>query len=118
MPTDAFLHGITCDFPLPDAGESIGLDPAWLPRLPKKSSPSLLVSDGTLRYGWGIHIVEGPDWVMFVIINLFMVTMSGVAAFLWTLYKNDFSGVFTFAAWIVMVINSVMLGYIAKWNRA
>jgi hypothetical protein len=118
VPTDAFPHGITCDAPLPNANESLGLDPAWLPRLPKKSSPSLLVSDGTLKQRWGIHIIEGPDWVMFVIINIFMVTMSGIAAFLWTLYKHGFSGAFTFAAWILMVVNAVMLGYIAKWNGA
>ncbi|KAH8742495.1 hypothetical protein BGZ57DRAFT_837578 [Hyaloscypha finlandica] len=115
VPIDAFLHGMSCDAPF--ANDPLGLHRVWLPRLPQKASPPIIVRDNILKKGWGIHIIEGPDWVSFFIVNLIIAIMSGVAAFLWTLYKHDFSGAFTFAAWILMVVNACMLGYIAKWNR-
>jgi hypothetical protein len=107
---------MSCNAPF--SNDSLVLHRVWLPRLPQKARGPVIVRDDTLKKGWGIHIVEGPDWVTFFIINLIMAIMSGVAALLWTLYKHDFSGAFTFAAWILMVVNAGMLGYMAKWTKS
>jgi hypothetical protein len=44
--------------------------------------------------------------------------MSGVAAGLWKLYKNDFQGGFGFAGWILVVRAAIMLVFFAKLKRA
>jgi hypothetical protein len=110
MPSDIFLHYLNCT----------ALDPssAWLPRLPKKSDPSIFHFVGPMNEGWGIHITEGPNWIVIGLVNLFMIGMSGLAAGLWKLYMDDFQGAFGFAGWIIGVVNAILLVYIAKWNRA
>ena len=54
MPSDIFLHYLTCTAP-----ESSSV---WLPRLPKKLDPSILPLTGSINEAWGIHINEGPNW--------------------------------------------------------
>ena len=49
---------------------------------------------GLINEGWGIHIIEGPNWFVVGMINLFMMTLSGLAAGLWKLYMDDFQGAF------------------------
>jgi hypothetical protein len=70
-----------------------------------------------MNEGWGIHITEGLNWVTISIVHLFMVVISGVAARLWKLYKNDFQGGFGFAAWILGVGVAIMGVYFAKMKR-
>ena len=110
MPSDIFLHYLTCTAP-----ESSSV---WLPRLPKKLDPSILPLTGSINEAWGIHINEGPNWFVIGMVNLFMMAISGVAAGLWKLYMDDFQGAFGFAGWIVGVANAVLLVYIARWNGA
>jgi hypothetical protein len=109
MPSDVFLHCLTCTAIEPSS--------AWIPRLPKKLDTSIFRFIGPINEGWGIHIIEGPNWSLIGMLNLFMIVISGVAAGLWKLYMNDFQGAFGFAAWILMVVNAVLLVYVARWNR-
>ncbi|PMD29266.1 hypothetical protein L207DRAFT_261797 [Hyaloscypha variabilis F] len=110
MEADKFLHYLYCGAEKPSL--------AWLPRLPKKSDPSIFRFVHPINEGWGIHITEGTNWFTVSLLNLFMMIMSGVAAGLWKLYMDDFQGAFGFAGWIVGVVNAVLLVYIAKWNRS
>ncbi|KAE9363247.1 hypothetical protein N431DRAFT_304534, partial [Stipitochalara longipes BDJ] len=116
IPTNPFLHALTCGSQQSDS--SSDAEPAWLPRLPKKSSPSIFLFDTPINEGWSIHITEGPDWAVIVWLNVSMIVVSGIAALLWSLFRKDFSGAFGFAAWILMAANAVLLVYIAKWNRS
>ncbi|KAH7311086.1 hypothetical protein BKA65DRAFT_163607 [Rhexocercosporidium sp. MPI-PUGE-AT-0058] len=106
MPQDIFLHYLSCDF--------FGAVPAWLPRLPKKLDTSILRFTGAINEGWGIHINEGPNWMAISFLNIFMMVMSGVVAFLWKHFNGVFQGAFGFAAWIVMVVDSILIAYIVK----
>jgi len=37
-------------------------DAQWLPRLPKKMGPSILLGrPSEIPFGWGVHIIEGPN---------------------------------------------------------
>jgi hypothetical protein len=110
MPPDIFLHYLTCTDFEPSC--------AWIPRLPKKLEPSMRCFTGLINEGWGIHIIEGPNWFVVGMINLFMMTLSGLAAGLWKLYMDDFQGAFGFAGWIVGVVNAVLFVYIARWARS
>jgi hypothetical protein len=103
MPEDIFLHYLTCT--------SFDPVPAWLPRLPKKLDTSILRYIGAINEGWGIHIIEGPNWTIIGVANVVMMIMSGVAALLWNFFKHDFQGAFGFAGWItaaVALVNGVL----------
>lgn len=64
-----------------------------------------------------MHIDEGPDYLKVFILNLVILGVSGVAALLWDIYKHDFQGAMGFAAWIIMLLNTLMAIYIAKWSQ-
>ena len=109
MPQDTFLHYLSCTASNPKL--------AWLPRLPKKLDSSILRFTGAVNYGWGIHIHEGPNYFAIGIVNIFMMIVSGLVAFLWKYFKDDFQGAFGFAGWIVAVVNGILVAYIAKWRQ-
>jgi hypothetical protein len=87
-----------------------------MPRLPKKLDPSIMRFTGAVNYGWGIHITEGPNYIAIGVINLLMMVVSGLVAFLWKYFIHDFQGAFGFAGWIVAVVNGILVLYIAKWR--
>jgi hypothetical protein len=91
---------------------------AWLPRLPKKLDLSILRFTGAVNYGWGVHIKEGPNYFALGLVNIAMMIISGLAAFLWKYSMNDFQGAFGFAGWIVAVVDGVLIAYIAKWQQS
>jgi hypothetical protein len=72
---------------------------------------------GAINYGWGIHINEEPNYFALGVINIFLMIVSGLAAYLWKYFVHDFRGAFGFAGWIVAVVNDVLVVYIAKWRQ-
>lgn len=50
-------------------------------------------------------------------VNVCMMIISGVAAFLWKYFMDDFQGGFGFAAWIVAVVNSILMVYLARLSH-
>lgn len=109
MSQHTFLHYLSCTAYNPKL--------AWLPRLPKKLEPSLLRFTGAVNYGWGMHIYEGPNYFAVGMLNLLMMVLSGLAAFLWKYLRGDFQGAFGFAGWIVAVANGILVAYIMKWQQ-
>jgi hypothetical protein len=67
-----------------------------------------------VSYGWGVHIDEGPDYLQVFILNLVILGVSGFTVLLWDIYRRDFQGAIGFAAWIIMVFNTLMAIFIAK----
>jgi len=70
-----------------------------------------------MTFGWGVHILEAPDYRNIGMINLCMLILSGVTAYLWKYFTSDFQGAFGFAGWIVAVVNGVLFAYLAKWRQ-
>src|SRR5450756_723794 len=109
IPEHVFLHYLSCKAYNPKA--------AWLPRFPKKLDASILRFAGAVNYGWGIHINEGPNYLILGIINLLLLVISGLTAFLWKFFMHDFQGAFGFAGWLVAVINGILVVHIFKWQQ-
>jgi hypothetical protein len=110
MPSHLFLHYLEC------------LEPScnlfWMLRLPRKLNSSIInAGNSSASFGWGIHIEEGPKWVLILSLNLAAVMISGLAALLWDLFVHDFQGAFGFASWIVAVMNSLLMVYLVKWKQ-
>lgn len=89
----------------------------WLPRIPRKLDQSIFASTAPVSYGWGVHIDEGLDYLKVFVLNLVILGVSGAAALLWDIYKQDFQGAMGFAAWIIMLLNTLMAIFIAKWSQ-
>ncbi|KAL5348218.1 hypothetical protein ACLOAV_006698 [Pseudogymnoascus australis] len=107
--SDLFLHYVfSCSSP---SSRRI-----WLRRIPRKLDLSIFAST-TVAFGWGVHIDEGPDYLKVFILNLVIIGVSGVAALLWDVYRHDFQGAMGFAAWIIMLFNTLMAIFIAKWSQ-
>lgn len=66
---------------------------------------------------WGIYIIEGPDYSAIGRVNLAVLVLSGLAAFLSNLFKDDFQGAFGFAGWIVAVVNGILFVYVVNWQQ-
>ena len=86
----------------------------WLHRLPKKVNASILSSTDDLIVGWGIHIIEGTNWLMVSIVAFLVMVLSGVFGILWSVYRSDVSGGFGVAAWMTGILTSMIMVYFNK----
>lgn len=59
----------------------------WLNRLPKKLKEKLLLNTKGSAIGWGIHIVEEPNWFAFGLVAVGVVALSGVLALIYSLQE-------------------------------
>ncbi|KAL4796611.1 hypothetical protein BDV19DRAFT_78895 [Aspergillus venezuelensis] len=86
MPPETFIHYL-------EHGEG-DLNPTrsnWVNRLPKRLDERVVEGDeGT--YGWGIHIIEGPNKVVIFWIIIVTVLATIVASSLWAALNNDMQG--------------------------
>jgi len=89
----------------------------WLPRIPRKLDTSIIASPAPVSFGWGVHIDEGPDYLKILVLEVVCLALSGIAALLWELLKQDFSGAMGVAAWIVALSNALMAVFVAKWRQ-
>lgn len=64
-----------------------------------------------------MHIDEGPDYLKIFMLNLVVLGVSGVTALLWEFFRHDFQGAIGLAAWIIMLLNTLMAVYVAKWSQ-
>ena len=109
IPDNIFLHYFTNPGP--------HRRPLWLQRLPKKVEVSILGSNDELVTGWGIHIIEGPNWVAVWLVALCITCTSGVFRTLWAVYRSDVSGAFGVASWISSVLTILMMVCFSQWSQ-
>ena len=109
IPDNIFMHHLN------DPGSH--RRPLWLPRLPKKMKTSLLTSNEELVTGWGLHIIEGPNWVAIWTAGFCVTCLSGVVSMLWSIIRNDVSGGFGIGSWLVSVSTLAMMAYFSKWSQ-
>ncbi|EWG35894.1 serine/threonine protein kinase [Fusarium verticillioides 7600] len=85
MPDEVFFHY------LEKGEEKCFQDRHWIPRLAVRRD-NRIIEGHEASFGWGIHIIEGPNrWAIFA---LFLVTVFGsaLAALLWSTIHNDIQG--------------------------
>ncbi|MCJ1395077.1 hypothetical protein MMC18_007958 [Xylographa bjoerkii] len=81
------------------------LDRFWSNRVPKKLNSEIRYGDGVEPViGWGVHVVEGPNWVAFSVLSEIVLLLSGVLALGWSLLARDVSAGFTVGAYVVAVL--------------
>jgi len=61
-----------------------------------------------------VYIDEGPDYLKIFMLNLVVLGVSSVAALLWAFFRHDIQGTIGLAAWIVMLLNTLMAVFVAK----
>jgi uncharacterized membrane protein len=67
-------------------------------------------------FGWGIYIIDGPNWFMLSCLFLGFLVISGVIAILWWVVKRDISGAFAIGAYLVAVATAVLTVYFYAWT--
>ncbi|MCJ1403746.1 hypothetical protein MMC11_006969 [Xylographa trunciseda] len=91
--------------------------PLWLKRIPKKLNHSLLTSSDELVIGWGLHIIEGPNWVAVWIAGFCIIFLSCALSLLWAIFRSDVSGGFGMGAWLVSLSTLGMMAFFSKWSQ-
>ena len=109
IPDNVFMHHLN------DPGPH--RRPTWLRRLPKKMNYSLLNASEELVTGWGLHIIEGPNWVAIWTAAFCVTFVSGVLSTLWSILRNDVSGGFGIGSWLVSASTLGMMAYFSKWSQ-
>lgn len=109
IPDNVFLHHFN------DPGHH--RRPNWLRRIPKKVNDSLIGHHEGDIIGWGVHIIEGPNWLAISVAVFCIVLSSGVFATAWAVCRNDISGAFAVAGWMIGVLTAAMMVCLSKWSR-
>lgn len=78
------------------------LDDFWTNRTPKKLRQELKYQiGGSPAIGWGVHIVEGPNWNALAVLTTIFVISSLVLALVYSLAMNDVSTGFTMGSFLL-----------------
>jgi hypothetical protein len=86
MPSNILLHFLSSPYPQHHTHGT------WLRRLPKKLEASIFSNDSPVNFGWGIHIVEGPNMRKIACVMLLGLLVSFMATGLWWVRSNDIQG--------------------------
>lgn len=91
------------------SGITLPEDAIFLERLPKKLNESMFTGPRSpMQFGWGVHIIEGPDKVILSIATFVGLLLSFVVSILYAhFYKTEESGV-GIGQWIVAAIAAGM----------
>lgn len=76
-----------------------------LDRLPKKLGQRFENGGSS---GWGIHIVEGPDWYVISVLLGVMFLVTGIVGILWSILKSDVQGGFGIASYLAVLVTAAM----------
>lgn len=109
MPDHIFFH-----FFFQPAGHHRG---KWIHRLPKKLKDSIFSDTDEFPVGWGIHIVESPDYYVISALVFLGLVVSGVLALLWAVLTKDVQGAFGIGSYFVTVQAACMATLYFKWSQ-
>ena len=96
MPPNTFIHYFT---KVTDAHN----DALWVRRFPHRLKESIFYSPKPLAEGWGIEIAEGPNWLLFSIIMLLALLVSGTTAGLYGYFMKDTATGVAIGSWLTAV---------------
>ena len=95
MPSHIFMHHFLSNNPLQDHPRL-----QWAPRLPQKLETSLYFSNDILAIGWGVQILEGPNWGLIWIILTITTSLSGLVAALYAFFVHYRATGVAIGAWL------------------
>jgi hypothetical protein len=79
-------------------------------RLPKKMNQSILSGSGPDDiFGWGVHIIEGPNKPVIAWFVAAIIVISFVVAFVYDLVRHNADSGFAIGQWIVAVLSAVLV---------
>ena len=74
-------------------------------RTPKKLDTRIEYGTGVEPIiGWGVHLVEGPNWMAFSIVSEIVLVMSLLLSVVYSVFTRDVSAGFTLGAYLVAVL--------------
>ena len=94
MDSDVFMHYLSA----PDTEHTEEL--FWTLRFPRRINESFLQNPGV---GWGIQILEGPNWPLFWTFTTICTLLSGLIAGLFAWLKRDTASGVAIGAWLTAV---------------
>ncbi len=68
------------------------------------------------NFGWGIYIIDGPNWFTLSCVFLSILVITGVFSLLWSVVKGDISGGFAIGAYLVAVATAVLTVLFYAWT--
>jgi hypothetical protein len=79
-------------------------------RLPKKLGASMTLQNGAdkLEFGWGIHIIEGPNKSVLAILVAVIIASSFVISIIYDVCTGNADSGFAIGQWIVAVLSAVL----------
>ena len=89
----------------------------WLHRLPKKLKESIFSSREDITVGWGVHIIESPDYYVISILVLVGLVISGIASVIWAIFTKDVQGAFTIGSYLVAMQTAWMATLYFGWAQ-
>lgn len=109
MPSNVFIHYFT---KITEAHT----EPIWSSRLPVKLQESLYYSRKPLTEGWGIEILEGPNWLLFCFVMVLILLFSGAVAVICSHYTADKPTGIAIGAWLTAVQTMAVTSLFFKWT--
>ena len=107
MGSDAFVHYLQA--PEADHAEEF----FWGTRFPTKLNESFLVRPSV---GWGIQILEGPNWALFWTAMAFFTLASGLVAGLFAWLAGDTATAVAIGLWLTTFQAMVMTAVFFRWK--
>ena len=89
----------------------------WMRRLPKKLKQSIFSSTEQFPVGWGIHILECPDYHTILMALFIGLALSGIFAVLWAILTKDVQGAFSIGGYSVALQTAWMTAMYFKWSQ-
>jgi len=112
MPPEVFIHYLEHGQEDLNPNRSI-----WSPRLPKRLD-GRIIDCGVPTYGWGIHIVEGPNREAVFWIVIITVLGSILASILWSTMHKDIQGGTGLGTLIVALPPVIMAAFLFRLGGA
>jgi hypothetical protein len=104
-----FMHLLNCNNPGDVYRRKI-----WIHRIPKRLKQRLVDVPDLLVFGWGIHIIEGPNKTAVFWITMSAVFASILASVLWTSLRHDIQGGMGLGSMIIALPPVIMAAFLFK----
>ena len=91
-------------------------DDTWITRFPQLQDSSLFYGNEKLAKGWGIEIIEAPNWMLFLIVNLWGLLFSGAVAALTCILMHDNQTGVAIGAWLSAVQMLTITALFWQWT--
>jgi hypothetical protein len=99
------------------AGMLLHSDATFLNRLPKKVGASILGGQqSSLQFGWGVHIIEGPNKVALSWTTFAGLALSFAVSLLYCHFWHTQEQGFAIGQWMVAVLGAAMAALYFQWE--